>query len=231
MEQAKAVTFAAVLAAAFVAMGDGAFESGSLAGARPARGSASAVDEVWPTGVDTASVESGRYVTLSCSLLVYSRPEHVWNVIATVRTFSMWYPHWEPERDMLRQLEALGDTIPFFSDRSLAGKSVVTWIDPCRELRLVHELASGGKAGSIRITLQAVPRAAATPDGATPGEVRAAERGACGTGGAASGFGPAPLGTAMIYEETLPSSGARISREKKRVCKQAFLIKRLAEGE
>ncbi len=113
-------------------------------------------DDPWPTWPESASVISRNFVALSCSVVVYTTPEALWEVISTVRTFSLWYPHWRREADMLRVLGAVGDTVAFHGDGAPVGRSVVTWLDRPREIRIVHELAGGRVAGHLRMTLKAI---------------------------------------------------------------------------
>lgn len=153
-------------------------------------------DEAWPTWPESASVVRDDYVRLSCPVIVYTNPDGVWEILTTVRSFSMWYPHWEQEEGMLRRLTAVGDTVCFHLDGKVAGRSVVTWIDPSKDLRIVHELAEGGVYGFIQVSLDRAER-----------------------------------GVGMTYVELLPSAGLDLPNERRRVCRQAILIKRLAEGE
>jgi hypothetical protein len=113
-------------------------------------------EDPWPTWPESASVVSRNFVALSCSVVVYTTPEALWEVITTVRTFSLWYPHWRREADMLRVLNAVGDTVAFHRDDAPVGRSVVTWLDRPREIRIVHELADGRVAGHLRMTLKAI---------------------------------------------------------------------------
>jgi hypothetical protein len=108
----------------------------------------------------------------------------------------MWYPHWEREKNMMRRLAAVGDTVAFHRGGVRVGRSVVTSLEPLKKLTIVHELEDGGWAGAMFITLSRSDR-----------------------------------GVELAYEELLPFSGATIEDERRRVCKQANLIKRLAEGE
>ena len=150
----------------------------------------------WPTWPESASVKHQDCVELSCRVIVYSRPEAVWEVLTTVRSIFMWYPHWEREENMLRKLAAVGDTVAFHQSGDPVGRSVVTWLEPLDELRIVHELEDGRWFGSIMVSLDRTDR-----------------------------------GVGLTYEELLPSSGLDIEDERRRVCKQTVLIKRLAEGE
>lgn len=113
-------------------------------------------DDPWPTWPESASAVSRNLVVLSCSVVVYTTPEALWEVIATVRTFSLWYPHWRREADMLRVLSAVGDTVAFHWNDAPVGQSVVTWLDRSSEIRIVHELADGRVAGHLRMTLKAI---------------------------------------------------------------------------
>jgi hypothetical protein len=150
----------------------------------------------WPTWPESASVELGEELRLSCPVIVYSTPEEVWDVLTTVRRFFMWYPHWEREEDLMRRLAAVGDTVAFHRRGEVAGRSVVIWLEPLKELKIVHELEDGLWAGSILISLD-----------------------------------PADRGVGLSYEELLPYPVTDIESERRRVCKQVMLIKRLAEGE
>lgn len=170
--------------------------SGALAG-DPAIGDPAARGvDTWPAELDSAQVVQEEWVSFSCPLLVYSTPREVWEVLSTVRSFSMWYPHWRPEKDLMRELAAPGDTITFYLDDMPAGRSVVTWLDPLKELRIVHEATGGAELGRVRMKLE-----------------------------------PARRGVGLLYEESLPAAGIDVLGERRQVCKRAFLIKRLAEGE
>jgi hypothetical protein len=153
-------------------------------------------EDLWHSEADSARVERAEWISLQCRLLVYGTPGAVWEVLSTVRSTSMWYPHWKPERDAMRELTAPGDTIAFYVGDVPAGKSVVTWIERLKELRIVHEGAGGSELGRVRMKLE-----------------------------------PAHGGVGLLYEETVPAAGVDLPRERQLVCKRAFLIKRLAEGE
>jgi hypothetical protein len=153
-------------------------------------------DYTWPAEPDSAAVERAEWVSLCCPVLVYGTSGALWEVLSTVRSFSMWYPHWKPERDMMRELTAPGDTIAYYLGDGYAGRSVVTWLEPLKELRVVHEGTSGEELGRVRMRIE-----------------------------------PAQRGVGLFYEENVPAAGLDLPRERRLVCKRAFLIKRLAEGE
>lgn len=158
-------------------------------------GGASSVVQ-WSAWPESASVEFGERVRFSCAVLVFSTPEEVWGTLVTARRFFLWYPHWKREADLMRRLAAVGDTVGYFRNDRLAGRSVVAELNPLERLEVSHELYSGRWAGSILVSMEAADR-----------------------------------GIGLLYEELLPSAGLKIDEERSRVCKQALLIKRLAEGE
>jgi hypothetical protein len=125
--------------------GAGMPRSGRESGALGAR--------VWPASPESASARDLSYVSLACSTLVFSTIDELWDRVTTVRSFVVWYPPWKGERDVARSLTALGDTLSYRGVEGV-GRSVVTWYEPMRELRLVHEMVDGSWGGSIRFRLR-----------------------------------------------------------------------------
>jgi len=133
------------------------------AGNTPDRESMSATSDtagaarLWPAWPDSALSEELSYGRLTCRTIVYAAPEDVWRRITTVGSFVLWYPPWKDERDFTRSLNGVGGTLSYRTG-SVSGRSVVTWYDPLRELRIVHEPADGGFGGALRFRLERVDR-------------------------------------------------------------------------
>jgi hypothetical protein len=94
---------------------------------------------------------------MTCRTIVYAAPGDVWRRITTVGSFVLWYPAWKDESDFTRSLNGVGDTLSYRTG-SVSGRSVVTWYDPLRELRIVHEPADGGFGGALRFRLERADR-------------------------------------------------------------------------
>jgi hypothetical protein len=114
--------------------------------------------EEWPAWPESASVEVGEAIKLSCPVLVYSTPEEVWDTLVTARRFFLWYPHWKRETNLMRRLTAVGDTVAYHRRGERVGCSAVTALERLRKLVISHELEDGGWAGAIHISMEVTER-------------------------------------------------------------------------
>lgn len=95
-------------------------------------------------------------MTFEGDMMVQAPPAAVWSALTDADKVQSWCPLWKDAK-MTKSLTAVGQTLDFMDDYGNAGKSVVIYLDPGKELRLAHVPDNGS------YVCQAVIRL--TPDG------------------------------------------------------------------
>ena len=85
---------------------------------------------------------------------VSARPEAVWAVLTTGRNMVTWCPLWKKPANAKVNLKRVGDVLDFTDAFGNDGRSVVTYLAPAKELRMVHEPTNGSYYCQARIQLE-----------------------------------------------------------------------------
>jgi uncharacterized protein YndB with AHSA1/START domain len=85
---------------------------------------------------------------------VSARPEAVWAVLTTGRNMVTWCPLWKKPANAKVNLKRVGDVLDFTDAFGNDGRSVVTFLTPAKELRMVHEPTNGSYYCQARIQLE-----------------------------------------------------------------------------
>ena len=109
----------------------------------------------------SADVETATMVRLTDWVEVDAPPPIVWRTITSGKDLS-WTPYWDSEANRKVQIVKVGDTLEFHDAWGNKGLSVVTYLEPYRELRIAHEPTDGSYICQLRLTLEATGDSATT---------------------------------------------------------------------
>ena len=75
---------------------------------------------------------------------VLAKPGSVWSYITTGRNLVTWCPQWKSKENELVSITHVGDVLDYTDEWGNGGRSVVTYLDKGKELRVAHEPENGG---------------------------------------------------------------------------------------
>lgn len=90
-----------------------------------------------------AEVQTVPVTRITGEIDIAAPPAAVWGSITTGASFVSWCPYWEGEGNAKKTLSKVGDVLDFTDDWGNGGKSIVTYIDPDKEIRISHEPSNG----------------------------------------------------------------------------------------
>ena len=92
-------------------------------------------------------------VRLEAEAVVDAPAEEVWASVTTGRSLVTWCPYWKAEGNAGIVLTKVGDILDFTDSWGNGGQSVVTYIEPGKEIRIAHEPTDGSYLCQARIVL------------------------------------------------------------------------------
>jgi len=92
---------------------------------------------------------------LSSEATVAAPPAKVWSILTTGKNLVTWCPLWKDAANAKISLTKVGDVLDFTDEWGNGGRSIVTYLDPGKELRIVHEPDNGSYMCEAKITLAA----------------------------------------------------------------------------
>jgi uncharacterized protein YndB with AHSA1/START domain len=92
-------------------------------------------------------------VRLSAEIQTDASPDVVWKALTTGSSLVTWCPYWTSPANGEAQLDAVGDVLVFTDEWGNGGQSVVTFLDPGRELRVAHEPTDGSYMCQAKLML------------------------------------------------------------------------------
>jgi hypothetical protein len=84
---------------------------------------------------------------------VMARPGTVWSCLTTGRNLVTWCPQWKSPKNKFASLMKVGDVLDYADAWGNGGRSVVTYIDKGKELRVAHEPANGSYMCQAKLVL------------------------------------------------------------------------------
>lgn len=82
-------------------------------------------------------------VRLSSEIEIAAPPAAVWAKLTSGESLVKWCPMWKTEANGKVNLTKVGDTLEFNDSWGNAGRSIVTFYEKDKELRMAHEPANG----------------------------------------------------------------------------------------
>jgi uncharacterized protein YndB with AHSA1/START domain len=105
-------------------------------------------------GHATAGVQQIPVVRLTVQTQVAAPPAAVWSYITTGKNLVTWCPMWKDAKNSKVNLSKVGDSLDFMDQWGNGGRSVVTYIDPNKELRIAHEPQDGSYVCQAKLILE-----------------------------------------------------------------------------
>ena len=84
---------------------------------------------------------------------VAAPPTAVWAALTTGKSLVTWCPVWKNAANAKVNLTKVGDTLEFLDEWGNGGRSVVTFVNADRELRVAHEPTDGSYLCQARLLL------------------------------------------------------------------------------
>lgn len=104
-----------------------------------------------------ANVTTITAVRVTHEVDVAAPPAEVWSRLTQGKNLVTWCPVWKSPANANVNLAKVGDALDFTDDWGNGGRSVVTFIEAPRELRVVHEPVDGSYICQGKIILSAGP--------------------------------------------------------------------------
>lgn len=103
-----------------------------------------------------AEVQQVPVVRLETSLTIDASPTQVWSYMISGKNVG-WCPYWGTEaNEGHRDLAQVGDVLEYVDGWGGGGRSIVTYIDPGKELRIAHEPNDGSYVCQSKLILSPV---------------------------------------------------------------------------
>ena len=103
-----------------------------------------------------SSKDEVRMVRLTDEVEISAAPADVWLQMTSGASLIAWCPYWRSEANAKVTIEKVGDVLEFNDEWGNTGRTVITFVEKDRELRMVHEPADGSYVCHATLTLKAV---------------------------------------------------------------------------
>jgi hypothetical protein len=84
---------------------------------------------------------------------VQAKPGTVWSCLTNGRNLVTWCPQWKSSKNKFVSLTKVGDVLDYADEWGNGGRSVVTYIDKGKELRVAHEPTNGSYMCQAKLVL------------------------------------------------------------------------------
>jgi len=95
-------------------------------------------------------------VRIETAVDVAAPASEVWSYMTTGKNLVTWCSYWKNETNSDIQLDEVGDVLEFLDSWDNGGRSVVTYLDPRREIRVAHEPTNGSYLCQARFRLEPI---------------------------------------------------------------------------
>jgi len=102
-----------------------------------------------------AETSEGTLVRITVAEEMPAPPAAVWKALTTGTSLVTWCPVWKDPENAKVKLARVGDTLEFLDEWGNGGRSIVTFLEPERELRVAHEPTTGEYLCQARLLLDA----------------------------------------------------------------------------
>jgi uncharacterized protein YndB with AHSA1/START domain len=102
----------------------------------------------------TAEMTEISMVKLDVSTQINATPSEVWTQMTTGKDLVGWCPYWKSDKNKKAMISKVGDTLDFTDDWGNGGQSVITFLDPDKEMRITHEPSNGSYVCQSRLVLE-----------------------------------------------------------------------------
>jgi uncharacterized protein YndB with AHSA1/START domain len=92
-------------------------------------------------------------VCLEAQATIAASPAQIWAYVTTGKNFATWCPMWKSPANAKISLTKVGDTVSFTDQWGNGGRSIVTYVEKDKQLRVAHEPNDGSYMCQSKLTL------------------------------------------------------------------------------
>lgn len=111
---------------------------------------------VFATGLLASGTDEVRMVRLTDEVEISAAPADVWVQMTSGGSLIAWCPYWRSEANAKVTIKKIGDVLEFNDEWGNTGRTIITFIENEKELRMVHEPADGSYICHAKLVLKAV---------------------------------------------------------------------------
>jgi hypothetical protein len=100
-----------------------------------------------------ADVKQIPVVRLDTAVEVSATPTKVWAFMTAGKNLVAWCPYWKSSKNAETNISKVGAVLDFTDDWGNGGRSVITYLDANKELRIAHEPNDGSYMCQARLLL------------------------------------------------------------------------------
>lgn len=110
---------------------------------------------VLATGLLASTRDEVSMVRLTDEVEISAAPAEVWAQMTSGASLIAWCPYWRSEANAKVKIEKVGDVLEYQDEWGNTGRTVITFIEKGKELRMAHEPADGSYVCHARLILKA----------------------------------------------------------------------------
>lgn len=107
-------------------------------------------------GLMASSSDEVRMVRLTDQVEISAAATDVWMHMMSGSSLIAWCPYWRSEANAKVTIEKVGDVLEFHDEWGNTGRTVITFVEKPKELRMAHEPADGSYVCHATLTLKAM---------------------------------------------------------------------------
>lgn len=108
------------------------------------------------TNVPASGTDEVRMVRLTDEIEISAPPADVWTHMTSGASLIAWCPYWRSEANAKATIDNVGDVLEFNDEWGNTGRTVITFVEKAKELRMLHEPADGSYVCHAKLMLKAV---------------------------------------------------------------------------
>jgi len=120
---------------------------------RPVRAIPVAIAVLVSAALVRAEPQQVPVMRLTAESEIAASPTQVWNYMTKGKNLVTWCPYWKSADNTKVDLHAVGDVLDYTDDWGNGGRSIVTYLDAGKELRVAHEPSDGSYMCQSRLLL------------------------------------------------------------------------------
>jgi uncharacterized protein YndB with AHSA1/START domain len=107
------------------------------------------------TGLLASTRDEVPMVRITDEVEISAAPAEVWKQMTSGASLIAWCPYWRSEANAKVKIEKVGDVLEFQDEWGNTGRTVITFIEKGKELRMAHEPADGSYVCHATLMLKA----------------------------------------------------------------------------
>ena len=102
-----------------------------------------------------SGTEEVRMVRITDEVEIGAAPGEVWGHMMSGASLIAWCPYWRSEANAEVTIGKVGDVLEFNDEWGNTGRTIITFVEKGKQLRMVHEPANGSYVCHATLTLKA----------------------------------------------------------------------------